>query len=128
MWRWVAMTLMPDEFAVLCLDDNVKWPEASLASHLYFGIEDALLWVTLHIVLESGYEHLSLHMDGFRLDPLTMASICKEQYPDRASEMASLTTDQVEKLFCDLCSKELDARTGFKIHFRVEIDRSSLRC
>ena len=59
-------------------------------------------------------------MDGFRSDSLTMASICKEQYPDRASEMASLTTDQVEKLFCDLCSKELDARTGFKIQFRVK--------
>ena len=39
LWRWVAMSLYTDTFNELRVDETTEWPEQSVASHEYFGIE-----------------------------------------------------------------------------------------
>ena len=67
-WRWAAITMMRSEFEILRVDKSISWPEASLASHLYFGIENSALCAIQELVFEFSFNHMSLHHDGLRLD------------------------------------------------------------
>eukprot|EP00435_Cladocopium_sp_Y103_P038419 s1353_g10.t1 len=81
-YRWVAASLLPDEYKALCEDPAKKYPEASVLSLLYTACEDFVLsrWAYF---LESKYRprHMSLHFDGIRVSQLPHASaeiVCRE--------------------------------------------------
>ncbi len=57
-------------------DPAVGWPEASVASHLYLGIENSLLTAVISLVSQYKFHHLSLHHDGARVDYAAMRLIC----------------------------------------------------
>ena len=68
--RWLACSLMPKEFEAI-LEEKVKdkgWAEATMASTLYFAIEDHILSSLVKAVRAKDTAHLSLHFDGVRVD------------------------------------------------------------
>ena len=68
--RWVACNALPDVHETLLRADEreCRWPEASLASHLWQGVEDHVLSSMRQFAAARHCSHLSLHFDGIRID------------------------------------------------------------
>ena len=97
--RWLACSLLPQEYAFFSTDEcGKKNPEASVLAHLYTACEDATLSAWTHAVMERlRPTHLSLHFDGIRV-----------------SRAVDASADDV----CALGAAAIAAQTPFKVHIR----------
>ena len=106
--RWLAVSLVPEEFDLFVQDTSGKKnPDASVLSHLYMAWEDMVLshWVA---TLRQAYtiRHISLHFDGIRLaieetddDAAAVCRKCEAAIADATSFHVKLREKQHDTVF-----------------------------
>ena len=104
--RWLAVTLLPDEYDTVKNDQSKKNPEASLLSYLYMSFEDLILSVWSEFIHSKNPGHMSLHFDGVRV-----------------SRIPGWTVDDL----CAACEAHILTSTGFKVAIREKRHRTVLQ-
>ena len=110
------------EYLQLQEDKATTWPESSIASHMYFGIENTIVLAALEPILEQSYKHLSLHHDGFRLDYATVKLVLVEKCPENEEGPRTLSQEDPNLIncFCELLNKTALTKTGYNVEFIVK--------
>ena len=59
--RWLACSMLPEEYAENIADRDCSWPEARTFFQLWSGCEDMMLDAMVGCAMERGSHHMSLH-------------------------------------------------------------------
>ena len=114
-FRYVACTAHPVAVQNILASAGDKWLEASVASHMWMGVEDYILTTMVDACLEFARGHLSLHYDGFRVEPALMDALVE------STPVSSLGHGvKTEDVFLSQMVARVKAETGYDIQLKVK--------
>ena len=111
-YRWLAISIMEKEFVTLLQEPEI-WAEASVASHLWMGVEDFVIWQWTQLITQHRFEHLSLHFDGIRVDRVCVELISSVHQGDEET-----TRQDAVAHVCELSTKHIMDRCGYTMRIR----------
>jgi len=70
--RWLAVSLLPEQYHTFCSDTTLLWPEATTFHYMWTAAEDMCLSAWIDYVRSLPVQRLSLHFDGIRVDKFSV--------------------------------------------------------